>query len=36
MIKKPQKHQEKIAGTLFKHPKVRKDVIKQNQAYGTI
>lgn len=28
MIKKPQKHQEKIAGTLFKQPKVRKDVIK--------
>lgn len=28
VIKKPQKHQEKIAGTLFKQPKVRKDVIK--------
>lgn len=28
MIKKPQKHQEKIVGTLFKQPKVRKYVIK--------
>lgn len=38
MIKKPQKHQEKrkTAGTLFKHPKVRKHVIKRSQACSTI
>lgn len=36
IIKKPQGHQDKIAGTLFKQPEVRKYVIKQSHAYAAL